>query len=86
MPYINRLRRGDFEEYTKVNLEIETTGDLNYLITSLLLKYKKQHGLSYTTINDVSGAMNEALAEFRRRVVVPYEDKKIKENGDIYEG
>jgi hypothetical protein len=27
--------------------------------------------------------MTEAMAEFRRRVIVPYEKQKIKENGDL---
>jgi hypothetical protein len=43
-----------------------------------------QKGQSYQTFNDISGAMTEALAEFRRRIIVPYEDRKIKENGDVY--
>jgi hypothetical protein len=30
------------------------------------------------------GALEQAKDEFRRRVVHPYEDLKIKENGDVY--
>jgi hypothetical protein len=35
-------------------------------------------------VNDVVGALDGAKAEFQRRVVAPYEDKKIRENGDVY--
>jgi len=41
-------------------------------------------GPSYQTINDIIGALEGAKMEFYRRVVVPYEDKKIKDNGDVY--
>jgi len=30
------------------------------------------------------GALEGAKLEFYRRVVVPYEEKKMKENGDVY--
>jgi hypothetical protein len=41
-------------------------------------------GLSYQTINDIVGALEGAKLEFYRRVAVPYEDKKIIENGDVF--
>ena len=41
-------------------------------------------GNSYATINDIIGALEGAKMEFYRRVVAPYEDEKIKENGDVY--
>ena len=43
-----------------------------------------QKGLNYQTCNDVMGALEGAKAEFYRRVVGPYEDQKIEENGDVY--
>jgi hypothetical protein len=62
----------------------ESSGELNYAFTMLALQYLGGHGLSYDTLNTISGAFTEALAEFRRRVVVPYEDSKIAANGDVY--
>lgn len=59
-------------------------GELNYQITMLVQQYLDEVGLSYTSINDVVGALEGAKLEFYRRVAVPYEDKKIKENGDVY--
>lgn len=59
-------------------------GELNYAITRLLVEYVEAAGLRYVTINDVLGALEGAKAEFYRRVAAPYEDQKIKENGDVY--
>jgi hypothetical protein len=78
MPYIKIGERKAAREHPS------GAGELNFAITVLLIKYAYAKGLSYQTINDISGACTEALAEFRRRVVVPYEDKKIQENGDVY--
>lgn len=59
-------------------------GELNFLITDRMLQYLKWHDINYTTINAVLGALEAAKLEFYRRVAVPYEDEKIKENGDVY--
>lgn len=62
---------------------IPTDGDLNYVITKLCLAYVEQHGKSYHTLNDITGALECAKLEFNRRLIGPYEDSKIKENGDV---
>jgi len=62
---------------------VETAGELNYVITMVAIRYIRDHGLSYQTINDVMGAFISASQEFYRRVAVPYEEKKRKKNGDI---
>ena len=41
-------------------------------------------GLRYEHLNAVVGALDSCKAEFQRRVVAPYEDKKAGENGDVY--
>ena len=79
MPYIKQ------EDKSRVNsFGAETSGELNFAITRLLIKYIEAHGLSYQIINDIAGALCGATAEFQRRVVVDYEDAKIEENGDVY--
>jgi hypothetical protein len=60
-----------------------SNGELNYLITKLGLTYLRKHGTSYNTISDVVKAMECAKLEFYRRVAAPYEDEKIKQNGDV---
>lgn len=61
-----------------------TAGELNYMFTVFATRYLAIHGLKYETLNAIVGAFESAKAEFQRRVVAPYEDKKIQENGDVY--
>jgi len=77
MPYIPQARR-DFISIP------ETSGELNYMITELVNLYIKEHGKNYTILNDVIGALECAKLELYRRVLIPYEDEKIKQNGDVY--
>jgi hypothetical protein len=81
MPYIKQERRVDL---TKSGHDMATSGELNFIITRILNRYREQHGDSYTTYNDIIGALEGAKLEFYRRVVVPYENTKIEENGDVY--
>ena len=86
MPYIKNEATKD--SISKLMEEVVTTitnpGDLNYAITSLINQYYKDIGHSYVAINDIIGSLECAKAEFYRRVAVPYEEEKIKENGDVY--
>lgn len=84
MPYIKQENRKKFEEGIKIlSKEIETSGDFNYVITKLMHDQVKKKGLCYETLNNLIGALTCASIEFSRRVVAPYEDLKIKENGDV---
>jgi hypothetical protein len=60
-----------------------TPGHLNFQITELIKGYWETNQ-NYQGINDIIGALEGAKLEFYRRVAAPYEDKKIKENGDVY--
>jgi hypothetical protein len=61
-------------------------GELNSAITTLVDNYLKDKGGDrYSHLNEVIGAMDCAKLELYRRVAAPYEDKKIEENGDVYE-
>lgn len=42
-------------------------------------------GIKYKHINDVLGVLGAVTAEFYRRVAAPYEDLKIRDNGDVIE-
>jgi hypothetical protein len=79
MPYIPERYRADVISDGAIN-----PGELNYLITVAIETYRREHGTSYRIINDILGALEGAKLEFYRRVAVPYEDQKIKENGDVY--
>ena len=81
MPYIKQERRTDL---VCSGHDMESAGELNFIITRILNRYVEQKGLSYQTINDIIGALEGSKMEFYRRVAVNYEEKKIKENGDVY--
>ena len=80
MPYIKMKRRSDIVSGDLPQCE----GELNYAITMLIKSYLNDQGKCYGTMNDIFGALEGAKLEFYRRVAAPYEDEKIKENGDVY--
>jgi hypothetical protein len=87
MPYIKQKDRVDIIRRRNSNGEVrlpQTAGELNYAITLLLLDFITKHGKSYQTFNDITGAIENCKLEFYRRVVAPYEDIKIQDNGDVY--
>lgn len=81
MPYIKQERRQEMDTDGGM---ANTPGELNYQLTLVCQDYVDNKQLSYQTINDIIGALEGAKLEFYRRVAAPYEDGKIKENGDIY--
>lgn len=90
MPYIKQEKRDEIylkDRDTEFNTlwiaNIECAGDLNFAISIMIKDYINRKGLNYQHINDIIGALEGAKAEFQRRVVAPYEDKKIIENGDL---
>lgn len=80
MPYIKREKREEVFSQGPRN-----PGELNYLITEVIQHYiRNSGGFSYQVANDIIGALEGAKLEFYRRLVQQYEDRKIKENGDVY--
>jgi hypothetical protein len=84
MPYIKSNIRDDLNPCLTNVKDAMTAGELNYQITELIRNYWIGFP-NYQGINDIVGALECAKQEFIRRVVNPYEDKKIIENGDIYD-
>lgn len=82
MPYINKEVREAVQK-NQYNISIPP-GVLNYKITKLLLDYIEDHGLSYETINSAMGILSCVSQELYRRVAVPYEEQKMRENGDVF--
>lgn len=81
MPYI----KNQDEFRTSINPDFKTPGELNFSITYLINTYIHNKGLNYQTINDIIGALEGSKLEFYRRIVVPYENLKITQNGDVYD-
>lgn len=82
MPYIKQEQRENLGE-SFVNTP-KDAGELNYVLTNVIFKYYKVNGGRYQQVNDILGALEGAKLEFYRRIAAPYEDIKIKENGDVY--
>ena len=91
MPYITLPRREFLKpklhplcDYIAHGNDAITPGDMNYIITRLLLAYLKHAGVSYTTLNCALGILTCVKHEFYRRAVADYEEGKIVQNGDVY--
>lgn len=87
MPYIPKDKRPPIDELLepliehlqKLPLE-EQDSALNYAVTKTL---KEVYPARYFHYNRAMGVLGSIQAEFYRRDVGPYEDKKIEENGDV---
>jgi hypothetical protein len=84
MPYIKQEDKSQYTEMLNKLPEMRSAGELNYVLTTICKEYINDKGLKYQTLNDVIGALEGCKQEFYRRVVAPYEDTKIAENGDVY--
>ncbi len=87
MPYIKQNDRPQIDklikpvvEYLKSRPVEAQDGDLNYLVTKIV---KKVYPKKYFHYNRAIGVLTAIKDEFYRRVVAPYENEKIKENGDV---
>jgi hypothetical protein len=82
MPYIKQEDRDYFLKDTiRIGNDIETVGELNFVITSIVHSYLKKIGVNYTNINNVIGTLECAKIELYRSLAQNYEDSKIAENG-----
>lgn len=87
MPYVNQKTRDlvDNEVDALIKALYDNHWDpgmLNYVFSRVVNKLFKLNQC-YTTINDLVGTLENVKAEFLRRKVAPYEDQKIKTNGDL---
>ena len=81
MPYVDEKARDRLDRGS----EPENAGELNYAVTRLVDRYLTNKGkIRYAHLNEVIGVLECAKQEFYRRVVSPYEDRKILESGDVY--
>lgn len=84
MPYITKERKMRLNEsVSRLNERIESPGELNYVFFTLAFGYLKKFGMRYAILNEIMGVFSSCASEFYRRVVIPYEDDKRRENGDV---
>jgi hypothetical protein len=80
MPYIHQTDRDQITN----GRNIETAGELNFVISTLINEYLINKGKNYNNINEAIGVLECAKLELYRRIASPYEDLKIESNGDVY--
>ena len=88
MPYIIRKDRGLYNGYIKnitniLNRQkklVGISGQLNYIITKILLGTEPKR---YNDYNTLIGVLECAKLELYRKKIAIYEEEKIVENGDI---
>lgn len=89
MPYIRKSRRVVYDEAIDVlvsrmeSVEDLSAGELNYIVTRLARGFVRAKTENYAAYNDVMGALEGVKMEMYRRSIVPYEDAKIREHGDV---
>lgn len=86
MPYIEGTVRYQLENWIEDGNwpNPSNVGELNYVLSCVCDEYIRSIGKKYQTFNDVIGALEACKLELYRRLVAPYEDVKLKENGDVY--
>lgn len=86
MPYVSAEDRAKYTKVTDAikNLDnIDTKGDLEYLVTYLMKAYMVKRERRYSTLHDVVYAVQHCADEFRRRNLDVREDEARQQNGDI---
>lgn len=83
-PFIDRLSEVVVERTREKGI-MEFAGFLNYVLTRTIMKvFKELFGeLRYWHLAAMFGVLLTMTLELYRRIAVPYEKKKIKENGDL---
>ena len=82
MPYIKEEARPMMDDVvaSMVDVNVKANGDLNYI----LFKFCKYFvDPSYNNYKNFCGELRQCATEIERRILGPYEDAKIEENGDV---
>lgn len=85
MPYIDADGRA-FLDPKLDDIYAHTPGELNYCITRLVDAYLNSviDPPTYGRYNEAIGVLECAKLELYRRLISPYEDQKMVENGDVF--
>jgi len=82
MPYVKQINRDSLDYIVQAMrlAEIKADGDLNYI----LFAYCKRHiKPGYNNYKNFCSELRQCATEIERRLLAPYEDQKIVENGDV---
>ncbi len=85
MPYIRLEKRRELGPLIeKLSFSLGNDGEVNYAITKIIDIHYGKGG--YTELNAAMGVLSCAMQEFYRRRCVPFEEEKMRANGDVYGG
>lgn len=80
MPYIT-----EHERLRGAYANPANPGELAFSLTQTIRFYLQARALyNFEDYNAVVGVLDNVKDEFKRRVLNPYEDRKIVQNGDVY--
>lgn len=80
MPYITKERRAQMHRMVPL-----TMGELAYRLTTDVLEWIDEvNDPNYSRYAEAIGVLECVKQELYRRRISPHEDKKIKENGDVF--
>lgn len=99
MPYIKQSERDELDSLIDATVarikllsahgahgtpepDTEYAGRLNYVVTRMVINLMGPP--KYWKIALYCGVLANIASEFYRKLAIPYEDKKIAENGDVY--
>ena len=87
MPYIKKEDRKLYDgRLDDLCFALEEQGYIDGHVTYVLFKIMARwffNSPAYKTIASIRGCLTGTLSELDRRYFFPYEDKKIRENGDV---
>jgi len=80
MPYIPSERKADL-----VNETPKTVGELTFVLQREIQRYLMgRPEIRYADLAAVLGALEGAKADFIERILIPYEEKALERNGDVW--
>lgn len=87
MPYLKQIDRTKYDKVIRDAVSILeryefSAGDINYIFSSILKK-DWENKKSYKNGNKIIGVLECCKLEAYRKFLAPYEEEKLKENGDI---
>lgn len=82
MPYVKQEQRERLDDIVEdmASAAVKVNGDLNYVLYAYCKRYVIP---SYNNYKNFCGELRQCATEIERRILAPYEDTKIIENGDV---
>lgn len=81
MPYI-KFDREKWDEVVELmkKKNLQVNGDLNYILFKFCKYYVNP---SYNNYKNFCGELRQCVTEIERKLLAPYEEEKILENGEV---